>query len=419
MAITLTPAEAYDRGRKMAVAALPTLDHKMASDYTWARGAYIGAEELDFPEEVLRFSHERMASELDLAQFPECRGLREVVEAERRGVVDVISDPYRAANLLDFPFFISRRLSTRYVGKQAPPSQCTAIAFHDTREGSPIIGSNGDDLLFRYVGQDFKAKNTPQNALEPMTINQVTCVGGVSSAVLCDEEPDCLFPVQLDLVIPSKVTDLREYIGYLERYRDFWGPGNQLWTDGQGTFAATEKANVRMGVRFSDGWAAVTACSYLTPAMNAFKKERDLLSYQARGWDPDDNPDRSYWDGDETRYRRLLVLTEAEHARGATLLGAATICLDHAAPFPARVCIAGERSHRDEAENSQNWTIISNVKVIDGPNLRAYHWVNDPDAPRPIYETPCIIIPGKGAEGRLPEWEAEVQAAGDIGGVRV
>jgi len=233
--------------------------------------------------------------------------------------------------------------------------------------------------------------------------------------VLCDDEPSCLFPVDLGLVIPHGITDVREYVGYLEQYREFWGPGNQLWTDAGGAFAAIDKANVRMGVRYTSGWGAITACAYLSPEMNAFKKERDLRSYLARGWDVNDNTDKAYWDGDEARYRRLVMLVEKEYQRGASLLGAAQIALDHKAPFPERICLAGERGHRDEKEGAQNWTLISSATCTDGPNLRTYHWVIDPDKPRPIYETACIIIPGEDQEARLPEWQAEVRAAGEIG----
>jgi hypothetical protein len=128
-----------------------------------------------------------------------------------------------------------------------------------------------------------------------------------------------------------------------------------------------------------------------------------------------DNTDKAYWDGDEARYRRLVMLVEKEYQRGASLLGAAQIVLDHKAPFPERICLAGERGHRDEKEGAQNWTLISSATCTDGPNLRTYHWVIDPDKPRPIYETACIIIPGEGQEARLPEWQAEVRAAGEIG----
>jgi len=418
MTITLSTTEAYDRGRKMAqgrLTGMMTIEQSMKRDFTWARGAYLGAENLDFESAILTFSRERMASELDLVKYPECRGLREVVEATRKGFADVMNDPFKAAYCLDWYWFVSRRLNTRYVGKNPPPAQCTDFWFADTKEGSPIHGSNRDDLLFGYRGINFHEKNTPRGVMKPETFTKVTCIGGVSSAVLCDEEPECLFPVDLGMVIPDGITDVKEYVGYLEKYKEFWGPGNQLWTDANMNFVALEKANVRMGARYSTGCCAITACSYVIPEMNAFKKERDLMSYRARGWDENDNPDKSYWAGDESRYRRLLELVRKEHDRGATLLGAAEIALDHAVPFPARVNIQGQTGHPQDNPEMQNWSMITNVWCLSGPNTRSYNWVIDPDNPRPVYETECFIIPGEGQEHRLPEWEAEIRAAGEIG----
>lgn len=418
MAFNLSITEAYDRGRKMAQQRLNgmfDIAHTMQRDFTWARNSYLGAEDLDFEAALIAFSRERMASDLDLAKYPECRGMREVVEAQRRGFADVMNDPAKTAYCLDWYWFCSRRLNTRYVGRTPPPAQCTDFWFADTKEGGPIHGSNRDDLLFGYKGINFREKNIPRGVMKPQTFTQVTCVGGVSSAVLCDEEPECLFPVDLALVIPQGITDVKEYVGYLDQYREFWGPGNQLWVDPQMNFAALEKANVRMGVRYSTGCAAITACAYLTSEMNAFKKKRDLQSYLARGWDLADNPDKAYWDGDEARYRRLLELVQKEYDRGATLLGAAEIALDHAVPFPARINIQGQASHHDEKPGMQNWSMITNVWCISGPNTRSYNWIIDPDDPKPVYETECFIIPGEGQEHRLPEWEAEVRAAGEIG----
>lgn len=415
MTITLTVAEAYARGRKMAEERLPSLDHARKCDYIWARGSYLGAEDLDFEAALVQFSQDRMASELDLTKYPACRGMREVVIALRQGVADVVNDPARTAHLLDWYMFASRRLNTRYVGKQPLPAQCTSFCFHETAEGGPVHAGNVDDLVFRCIGTGFRANYTPSGNAKPSTIDTVTCVGGVSSAVLCDDEPECLFPVDLGLVIPQGITDLREYIGYLDLYKEFWGPGNQLWTDGRGNYAALEKANVRLGVRYSSGWGAITACSYLTPEMNAFKKERDLRSYLERGYDVNDNMDKAYWDGDESRYRRLLHVVQQEFERGATVLGAAQIALDHKAPFPERICLAGERGHRDEVEGNQNWTLLSTASCTSGPNTRTYGWVIDPDNLCPIYKTECFITPGEGQEARLPEWEAEVQGAGEVG----
>ena len=279
-------------------------------------------------------------------------------------------------------------------------------------EGGPIHGSNRDDLLFRY-GADFRESNLPATGPSEERFEKITCVGGVSSACYCDDEPECLFPVNVDSILPDEITDLEEYMAFLERYREFWGPGNRIYVDPDLNFAAVEKANVRMGVRHSTGCCAITACSYLTPEMNAFKKERDRLSYRARGWPEDDSVDKRFWDGCERRYRRLLGLVEQEHQRGATLIGAAHIALDHAVPAPDRVCVAGEKCHPDQ--QMQNWTLTSFAKCISGPNRRMLSWAIDPTNPQPIYTTECHVAPGEGLEERRAEWEQEVAEAGEIG----
>lgn len=375
----------------------------------WAQLCYLGAEDIDLKPRVATFSQERMASDLDLTRFPECRGVRELVEAERRGFNDKLDDPMIAAFHFDWYWFCSRQLNTRYVGKTPPPVQCTDFWFGDTKEGGPIHGSNRDDVTFRY-GPD---QNTPpEKGGEDQIIDKITCVGGVSSSVLCDEEPECIFPVDPMQVMPPEITDLEEFMAFMERYRDFWGPGNRLYVDPDMNFAAVEKANIRMGVRYTSGHAAITACAYLDPEMNAFKKERDIVSFEARGWS-EDNPDATYWAGAEKRYRRLLELVETESKRGATLTGAANIALDHAVPFPDRICLAGEQGHPDE--KLQNWTIQSFARCISGLKRRTLWWDIDCTKPEPIYQTKCKVIPGAGLESRRAEWEKEVADAGEIG----
>lgn len=56
--------------------------------------------------------------------------------------------------------------------------------------------------------------------------------------------------------------------------------------------------------------------------------------------------------GSRERYRRLVDLTNAESRRGATLWGALHVVADHAVPYPARVCLAGERWAPDREPNA-------------------------------------------------------------------
>lgn len=413
MTLKITKEEARARGREAADQLLAgDVRARIENDFTWTRNAYLGVQDIDLGAELTKFAEERMTSALDLTKYPECRGLREIVKAERDGFAEVCEDPFLAAYHFDWYWFVSRRLNARFVGTNPPPAECTDFWFADSKEGGPIHGSNRDDVLFRY-GEGFQESNTLESGPPEQTITVITCVGGASAACYCDDEPECLFPVNLDWIMPEEITDLREYMGFLERYREFWGPGNRIYVDPDMNFAAVEKANVRLGVRYSTGCSAITACAYLTPEMNAFKEECDKRSFEARGWPEDDNSDKRFWEGCERRYRRLVGLVEAEYQRGATLIGAAAIALDHAVPFPDRVCVAGERSHPDE--KMQNWTMISFAKCISGPNRRMLLWVIDPTEPKPIYTTPCHVVPGEGLEERQAEWETEVREAGEIG----
>lgn len=417
MALKITKEEAYALGRKAAETALEDraghgdIRTRMENHFKVAVIKYLGAASLDLRDELLNFSGERMESDLDVTKFPECRGLRELVEAERRGFADVINDPVVAAFHFDWDWFFSRRLSTRFVGSTPPRSQCTDFWFADTKEGGPIHGCNRDDLVFLYK-KDFAP--VPETGPEetPSPFLRITCVGGVAASVLCDEEPANLFPVNMDWITPDEITELKEYMAFMERYREFWGPGNRIYVDAEMNFASVEKANVRMGVRYSRGCAAITAGAYLTPEMRAFKKERDQVSFEVRGW-TEDNPDAVYWDGCERRYRRLLDLVEKEYKNGATLIGAAQIALDHSVPFPERICLAGEKGHRKE--KLQNWTIVSFSCCVAGPNRRMLYWAIDPTDPVPIYRTRCHVIPGVGLAARQTEWEQEVAQAGEIG----
>lgn len=414
MALKITKEQAYQRGRQAATkkGSADEAQQEIENGFTWARNIYEGAAELDMVHEITEFSRERLASDLDLTLYPECRGLADLVIAERQGFAEVCSDPFIAAHHFDWRWFVSRRLNTRFVGRQPPPAQCTDFWFADTAEGGPIHGCNRDDVLFRY-GPEFPRERAPKTGPGEWQITGVTAIGGVSASVLCDEEPECLFPVDMAWITPDDCANVREHMDFMSRYREFWGPGNRLYVDAEMNFAAVEKANVRFGVRYSSGCCAITACAYLTPEMNAFKLERDKLSYAARGWSHEDNPDKRYWDGCERRYRRLLELVENERARGATVVGAAQIALDHAVPAPDRVCVAGESTHPDD--KMLNWTLSSFARCISGPNRRMLFWIIDPSQPQPIYTRPCHVLPGLGLEARLAEWEQEVADAGEIG----
>ncbi len=154
-----------------------------------------------------------------------------------------------------------------------------------------------------------------------------------------------------------------------------------------------------------DGTAAVTACSYLIPEMKQFKWERNRLSLKQRGW-TEDSPDWLYWQGCDARYERLLKLTKEANTRSATLADMAAIVTDHAVPFPARICLAGEKGHRDEAD--QNWTLTSDASVLEGPNRRTLFW--RVEGQTACYANPPFLIPAEGVTVQA-EWKQGTRPA--------
>lgn len=409
MAFTLTREQAYAQGRAAGQAVQSQFPDRLQTGIRWAQAQYPATAGLDFEKAVCDYDQLRLSADIDTTRFPECRGLRELVDAERQGFRDATqNNRVWEAFHYSWYWFCSRRLNTRYVGREPLPAQCTDFWIANTREGGAIHGCNRDDVRENYT----TPFPPPTGTVKEMTVSRIQCVGGVSSAVLCDEEPEDLFPLNLDWIDQRDITTLPEFFRFMERYRDFWGPGNRIYVDPQMNFAAVEKANRRMGVRYADqGHCAITACAYLTPEMNRFKKERGELSLQIRGW-THDCPDWIYWEGCEKRYRRLLQLVEAEAKRGATLLGCAEICLDHAVPLPDRICLAGERCHPDEVLT--NWTLNTFVRVANGPHRRCLVWNIDPRRTDPIYTYQPVYLPGDNQPLR-PEWIRDLQAAGEIG----
>jgi hypothetical protein len=197
----------------------------------------------------------------------------------------------------------------------------------------------------------------------------------------------------------------------MERYKEFWGPGNQLWVDADLNGVMVEKTNTRLGLRWPtvSGAICITACAYLHPELSAFKRSR-LKKAMAMLRDTEaTSPDWNYNAGCEARNHRLLALTNAEAARGATLWGALNIVSDTAVPFPDRICLAGERTFPDR-EPAANWSMTQHAVVLTGENRRAlYRSMQDLENPRSVVEyTPKLTL-GEGVQMK-DAWQADVDA---------
>lgn len=229
-------------------------------------------------------------------------------------------------------------------------------------------------------------------------------IKGVSASIFLDDEPEELFPVDPFLLLPTECSgDVSAAVDFLYRYRDFWGPGNHILIDTQLNSVAIEKANVRMGVRSAvNGASAVTALSYQTPELKEYKLERDLLSIQKRGWTTENAPDWIYWRGADARYLRLLSLVEEASKHPATLQEMAAIVTDHAVPYPACVCLAGQTCVPGVTVEQAEWTAVSHSEVLEGPHRRMLFYVAEDG--KACYNSPPYLVPGQGVNLKA-EWQ--------------
>jgi hypothetical protein len=79
----------------------------------------------------------------------------------------------------------------------------------------------------------------------------------------------------------------------------------------------------------------------------------------------------------------------------------ATVVTDHAVPYPARVCIAGEFKHPKIPPGNEEWTGVSHSEVLEGPNRRMLFYVVEDR--KPCYATPPYLVLGPGVKLK-PEW---------------
>ncbi|MEO6907662.1 MAG: hypothetical protein ABI210_07205 [Abditibacteriaceae bacterium] len=381
----------------------------------WCRLSYPRSADLDIEAEIVSLDAERLANPPNIIVYPETRGLPDLVRSERQGFLKGAGcDEHAMAFHYTHFFYCTRRLNARYAGSSPinlQANHCTSVYIRDSSEGGALFGRTLDDVRpapeleapllkvppdvsSRKSSSVFPAGNWPWTQVNERWILH----DHVSSAVIGDEEPREIFPVDVWDIMPDDCLTAANYMEFLTRYNDFWGPCNGLMVDEDGNSLTYEKSNCRIGVSPStDGTAAITACAYLIPAMHEFKNQcaRRVLADDALDWE--------YWRGCETRYRRLLQLTNEANNRGATLNDMAAIVIDHAVPFPDRICLAGEKMGDEELAN---WTQTSLAAVITGPARRTLFWRVEGDTA--CYENLPFLIPGEGVDV-LPEWKKDAR----------
>ncbi|MCE9590181.1 MAG: hypothetical protein K8S99_06620 [Planctomycetes bacterium] len=244
---------------------------------------------------LTEYNRKRLEATPDLAKFPELRGMRELIEAERRGIREGAGlDDVLAAVHFDGQTYFHREIAGKAQG--APKAHCS-VAYFATSDHGPLLASNLDtDIHEPYAPPGW-----------PL-LNEHLIFGGVSSGVFLDESSPEIFPVPVFKLIARYCRSAPEAVEMLDRYRLFAGPGNLIIIDRDHRIAMIEKTACRMGVRWADGFGFITAMTQEDPAMKAFVSERRAASLVARGL-PNPCADTRYWDAQDVRREIMNRLT--------------------------------------------------------------------------------------------------------------
>lgn len=271
------------------------------------------------------WNRKRLDAVPDLKRYPELRGVRELVEAEWRGVRDGVglSDEQWAAHC-DGHFYYHRFVTAGRV----EPFHCSCI-FFPTSDHGPLFASNLDTSL----DQPFQAPEWP-------ACSEHLVIGGVSSGVYLDEEPPEIFPAPVMRLVGRYCRNTDEAVEMLKRYNYFWGPGNLIVVDREHRVAMIEKTACRIGVRYSpDGFGFITAMTALDPDIKAYLDDRRRASVQARNLPPE-NADVAYW---RVQDKRASLMTELlDEARKNPTLETMQRFIQFRSPERGNVCGDGE-----------------------------------------------------------------------------
>lgn len=405
-----------ERGREAAAQVREGLDGRMKRDFAMNLELFptLGPG-FDMAAAVLAYDRERIECTPDTTRFPELRGMADRCLGEREGFVEGSGlTGVHAAFHYSFFHFIWKRVNHRHVARYdlaTPQQQCTNVFFPFGRDGV-TVSDNRDDVprpWYTHLPSYRPGKIAPDRKVHWMQ-------GGVSAAVLLDDEPSCIFPYHPHEFVSASEDlqkDIRELVKFMYERRDFFGPGNQIWVDRSLNAVAIEKANVRMAARWPrvSGAACITACSYLDPELGAFKRACSRRAAALKGVRAEEDIDWMFYEGCDRRHRRLCALTEAEAGRpgGATIWGALNVVADTGVPFPDRVCLAGEKTDPKREPNA-NWTLSQQASVLTGAKRRVlFRSIQELESPRPVTCYKPKLELGVGVKME-PEWQRDIDA---------
>lgn len=299
-----TIQSAYEQGvasgRASAAFIKGRAEHVLGSYLGWLPG--MSREEIG--RVLMDYNRQRLEAVPSLSRYPELRGMKELIEAERRGIQEGAGlDDTIAAVHFDGQYYYHREITSKAKGK--PPAHCSVAYFGDSDHG-PLLATNLDTDI-----------HEPYGAPDWPLLNEHLILGGVSSGVFLDERSPEIFPAPVYKLLARYCRTTDEAVELMERYNLFHGPGNMFVVDRGHNIAMVEKTACRIGVRRSRGFGFITAMTQEHPEIRAFVADRRAASLTARGL-PNPCADTRYWDAQDVR-RGIMSRLTAEAAKAPTL----------------------------------------------------------------------------------------------------
>lgn len=229
-------------------------------------------------EDALEYAawlHERkMRSLPDLSVFPELRGIDQYLDDEARGFADGAQIDIRDVYLGRYWKVMLWHACGFPPGLGRPPINCTEAVMVGC-PGGTVIAHGWDDQMAWYTPESFppsppepKVTVVSEAPVSPVRgyrwwggLNEkglaISCGGGAEYEY---EEPldESFFPVPWGDMLMASCATVEEGLELLTRYKEYWGPCNNMLVDANGDWALIEKSRHDLHAARGRGGFAVT-----------------------------------------------------------------------------------------------------------------------------------------------------------------
>jgi hypothetical protein len=381
-----SPQTWYEEAKRSAAACAPQVRQRADFTIDLYRPHFPKESDAQILKRLKDYADARLDAAPSFTQYPELRGVRELILAQAKGTQE-------GAAMTDAQLILWRDSNAYYhrfiaTGKlEKPVAKCSAVFFPDSDQGA-LYGSNLDTGL----GEGFGPPNWPMQ-------NEFLVCGGVSSGVFLDEESPEIFPAPVFAIMSRYARNADEAVEILTRYNHFWGPGNLIVADRNRRTAMIEKTACRIATRWSpDGYGFVTAMVQNDPDLKKYVTEKKYASLAPRGLDPNNCDDVAYWALQEKR--NIFQQEMLDQARKAPTLEWMRKMLQSRDPVKGFCAGDGEPCRPGVPGTSQlEYTLTTKIILLD--KRKSKWWARDNAKAIPSWDNPQ---PDYAFDNSVPHW---------------